>query len=114
MLRVLWRRGTMPTKPGIILLVEDTRTDEELTLRALRKAKLDCEFVVARDGQEALDFIFCEGAHANRDKDALPALIMLDLKLPKVDGLQVLQRVRADPRTRLIPTVVLTSSSEQE
>ena len=84
--------------PGLILLVEDTRTDEELTLRALRKAKVGCEIAVARDGQEALDFLFCEGRYANRAREALPVLIMLDMKLPKIGGLEVLQRLRADPR----------------
>ena len=101
-------------KPPLILLVEDTRTDEELTVRALRKAKVEAEIVVQRDGQQALDFLFGQGAYEGQERDVLPALIMLDMKLPKVDGIEVLTRIRADPRTRLVPTVILTSSSEQE
>jgi two-component system response regulator len=97
-----------------ILLVEDNEDDEELTTRALRQAKVANDIVVARDGREALDYLFSEGPHANRDPARTPALILLDLKLPKLSGLEVLQRIRADERTRLIPTVVLTSSSEDE
>lgn len=95
-----------------ILLVEDNPDDEELTMRALRK--LANEVVVARDGSEALEFIFGTGQHAGRDPKRLPAVILLDLKLPKLSGLDVLQRLRADPRTKLVPVVVLTSSSEDE
>jgi two-component system response regulator len=95
-----------------ILLVEDNADDEELTLRALRK--IANEVVVARDGSEALEFIFGTGRHAGRDAARLPAVILLDLKLPKLSGLDVLQRLRADQRTRLVPVVVLTSSSEDE
>ena len=95
-----------------ILLVEDNPKDEELTLRALRKNRISNEVVVARDGVEALDFLFARGAHANRDPDALPRLVLLDLKLPKVDGIEVLKRVRADERTRVIPVVMVTSSAE--
>ena len=98
----------------MILLVEDSPDDEELTTRALRQAKIANEVVVARDGAEALDFLFGEGAHAGRDVARTPAVILLDLKLPKLSGLDVLNRLRADPRTRLIPTVILTSSSEEE
>jgi two-component system, response regulator len=98
----------------MILLVEDNADDEELTTRALRQAKIANEIVVARDGREAIDFLFGEGKHSGRDLERLPAVILLDLKLPKISGLEVLQRVRADPRTKLIPTVVLTSSSEDE
>ena len=97
-----------------ILLVEDNEDDEELTTRALRQAKVANDIVVARDGREALDVLFCEGQHAGRDPAQMPALILLDLKLPKLSGLEVLQKIRADERTRLIPTVVLTSSSEDE
>lgn len=100
--------------PVEILLVEDSPEDVELTLRALRKANLANRIEVARDGAEALDFIFCEGAHAGRDIAESPRLILLDLKLPKIDGLEVLQRIKGDPRTRTIPTVVLTSSREQK
>jgi two-component system, response regulator len=96
-----------------ILLVEDNPEDLELALRALRKANLANDIEVARDGAEALDFIFCEGAHAARSFNHPPRLIMLDLKLPKVDGLEVLKRIKEDPRTRSIPVVVLTSSKEQ-
>ena len=95
-----------------ILLVEDSAEDLELALRALRKANLTNHIAVARDGIEALDFIFCEGAHAGRRIADTPKVILLDLKLPKVDGLEVLQRIKGDPRTRHIPVVVLTSSKE--
>ena len=104
----------MSEHPSIeILLVEDNPEDLQLTQRALRKVNLANRIQVARDGAEALEFIFCQGAHAGRSIDDLPKLILLDLKLPKVDGLEVLRRVKADPRTSAIPTVVLTSSKEQ-
>ena len=96
-----------------ILIVEDTDQDLELALRALRKAKLSNHIHVARDGQEALDFLFCEGPHSTRKIENEPKVILLDLKLPKVDGLEVLQRIKGDPRTKSIPVVVLTSSKEQ-
>ena len=99
--------------PVEILLVEDSAEDVELTLRALRKANLTNQITVARDGAEALEFIFCEGAHAGRKMEDAPKVILLDLKLPKVDGLEVLQKVKSDPRSRHIPVVVLTSSREQ-
>ncbi len=98
----------------IILLVEDNPDDEELTTRALRKANIANDIVVARDGSEALEYLFGEGPHAGRDLAVVPAVVLLDLKLPKISGLDVLKRMRADPRTRLIPAVVLTSSSEEE
>ena len=98
----------------IIMLVEDNPDDEELTLRALRKANIANDVFVARDGQEALDFLFSTGKHAGRDPSILPTVVLLDLKLPKLNGIDVLQRMRADPRTKLIPVVVLTSSSEDE
>jgi len=98
----------------IILLVEDNPDDEELTIRSLRRAKITNDIPVARDGQEALDFVYCEGKYADRDKNKIPAVILLDLKLPKLNGLDVLKRLRSDPRTLLIPVVVLTSSSEEE
>jgi two-component system response regulator len=97
-----------------IMLVEDNPDDEELTLRALRKASIANNVFVARDGQEALDFLFGTGQHAGREPLTMPAVVLLDLKLPKLDGIDVLQRMRADPRTRLVPVVVLTSSSEDE
>lgn len=95
-----------------ILLVEDNPDDEELTMRALRK--IANEVVIARDGSEALEFLFGTGKYAGRDTEHAPAVILLDLKLPKLSGLDVLQRLRADPRTQLVPVVVLTSSSEDE
>lgn len=102
-------------EPNVIelLLVEDNPQDLELALRALRKVNLANHIEVARDGAEALEIIFCEGAHAARRIVDGPRVILLDLKLPKVDGLEVLKRVKGDPRTRMIPVVVLTSSKEQ-
>ena len=96
-----------------ILMVEDNQQDLDLALRALRKAKLANRVHVTRDGEEALQFIFCEGAHAGRKVEDGPKVILLDLKLPKVDGLEVLKRIKSDLRTKLIPVVVLTSSKEQ-
>ena len=96
----------------VILLVEDSQRDEELTLRALKKNNITNEVVVARDGILALDYLFGTGAHAGRDLDVMPQVTLLDLKLPKFDGLEVLRRIRADPRTRLLPVVVLTSYIE--
>jgi two-component system, response regulator len=96
-----------------ILLVEDNPLDLELTLRALQKANLANNIQIARDGPEALDYLFATGAHAGRRIENRPKVILLDLKLPKIDGLEVLQRIKADPRTRQIPVVVLTSSKEQ-
>jgi len=97
----------------IILLVEDNPDDETLTLRALSKSKILNEIVVARDGAEALDYLFGTGAHDGRDTSVQPQLILLDLKLPKVDGLEVLKRLRADHRTALLPVTVLTTSNEE-
>jgi two-component system response regulator len=99
---------------GIILLVEDNPDDEALTLRALRKNKILNEVVVARDGAEALDYLFGTGAYAGRDTSVMPQIILLDLKLPKVDGLKVLERIRADERTKLLPVIILTSSKEEQ
>ena len=96
-----------------ILLVEDNNDDVELTLHALRKEKLANHIHVARDGEEALDFLFCNGPHADRSFDRPPRLVLLDLKLPKVDGMEVLKRLKADSRTRCIPVVILTSSKEE-
>jgi two-component system, response regulator len=96
-----------------ILLVEDNPQDLELTQRALRRANLTNCIHIARDGAEALEFLFCEGAHAARKIEDGPKVILLDLKLPKLDGLQVLKRIKSDPRTKSIPVVVLTSSKEQ-
>ncbi|MBS4052414.1 response regulator [Methylomonas rivi] len=96
----------------IILLVEDNPDDEALTLRALRKNNILNQVVVARDGVEALDYLFGTGAHAGRDAANQPQVILLDLKLPKLDGLEVLKRIRADIRTRLQPVVILTTSNE--
>ncbi|MGD0493235.1 MAG: response regulator [Steroidobacteraceae bacterium] len=99
---------------NIILLVEDNPADVELTLRAFRKSKVLNEIVVVRDGVEALDYLFLTGPFAGRDSKASPEVVLLDLKLPKVDGLEVLRRMRADERTRRIPVVVLTSSGEEK
>jgi len=101
------------TIPMEILIVEDDPRDLELALRALQKANLANHIEVARDGEEALDYIFCEGAHAGRRIEDTPKVILLDLKLPKVDGIEVLQRIKADERTKSIPVVMLTSSKEQ-
>lgn len=100
----------MPEK--IILLVEDNVADEELTLRALAKNQILNQVVVVRDGAEALDYFFGTGAYAGRDLSSMPAVTLLDLKLPKIDGLEVLRRVRAGTRTKLLPVVILTSSKE--
>ena len=98
----------------MILVVEDNPDDEQFTLRALKRSSIADEIVVARDGREALDFLFAEGQYKGRDLERRPTVILLDLKLPKISGLEVLERVRADPASRLIPVVVLTSSSEDE
>jgi len=97
-----------------ILLVEDNPQDLKLTLRALKKANLANHIHVARDGEEALLFIFCESPYAGRRVENGPKVVLLDLKLPKVDGLEVLARMKSDPRTKIIPVVVLTSSKEQK
>ncbi len=103
----------MAFKKKMILLVEDNPDDEALALRALKKSNLANEIAVARDGVEALDFLFCEGQHADRAPCDLPVVVLLDLKLPKVDGLEVLKRIKSDERTRRLPVVILTSSSEE-
>jgi two-component system response regulator len=101
----------MDTK--IILLVEDNGDDELLTLRALKKNSIRNDVIIARDGVEALDYLFGTGAYSGRDLNIMPQLILLDLKLPKIDGLGVLRRIRADERTKLLPVVILTSSNEE-
>ena len=98
----------------MILLVEDNPDDEALTMRALKQSKLANEIVITRDGNEALEFMFGTGKFEGRDVAHTPAVVLLDLKLPKLSGLEVLERLRADPRTKLVPVVVLTSSSEDE
>jgi two-component system response regulator len=98
----------------IILLVEDNADDEELTVRALKKNNVTNDLVIARDGVEALDYLFGTGAYSGRDTSVLPGLVLLDLKLPKIDGLEVLRRMRGDERTKRLPVVVLTSSKEEQ
>ena len=97
-----------------ILVVEDNPDDVELLLRALRKNNIANDIVITHDGAEALDYLFCTGAYADRDKTAMPRIILLDLKLPKLNGLQVLERLRADERTMLTPVIILTSSKEEQ
>jgi two-component system response regulator len=97
-----------------ILLVEDNQDDLDMTLRALRKANLTNHIQAVRDGAEALDFIFCQGAFVGRKFESPPKVILLDLKLPKINGMDVLKRIKSDPRTKMIPVVVLTSSKEQK
>jgi two-component system response regulator len=104
----------MLVKDRIILLVEDNPDDEELTIRALRKNGIANELVVARDGVQALDYLFGSGEWAGRDTSKMPAVVLLDLKLPRVDGLEVLEKMRSDQRTELLPVVVLTSSREEQ
>lgn len=96
-----------------ILLVEDNPDDELLAIRALKKSNIMNEVIVARDGVEALDYLFCTGTYADRDMKVMPQVILLDLKLPKIDGLEVLKRLRNDERTKLLPVVILTSSKEE-
>jgi two-component system response regulator len=102
-----------PMKEVEILLVEDNPTDAELTIRALRKNNFANKLVWTKDGAEALDFIFCTAAYSNRQITDVPKVILLDLQLPKVNGLEVLRRIKADSRTKTIPVVVLTSSKEE-
>jgi CheY-like chemotaxis protein len=94
--------------------VEDNPDDEKLTIRALKKNNVVNNVVIARDGVEALDYLFCTGAHAGRDVNAMPSLILLDLKLPKIDGLEVLRRLRSNEQTKRLPVVILTSSKEEQ
>jgi len=98
----------------VILLVEDNPDDEALTLRALKKNQIMNEVVVAHDGVEALDYLLCRGPHSRRDPSELPQVVLLDLKLPKVDGFEVLRRIRANPQTRYLPVVILTTSNEEQ
>ncbi len=97
-----------------ILLVEDNPDDEALTLRAFNKNRIGNQVVVARDGVEALDYLFGNGQHTGRDLSVMPAVVLLDLKLPRIDGLEVLRRIRANERTSLLPVVILTTSKEQQ
>lgn len=96
-----------------ILIVEDNARDLELTMRALAKHNLGNKVVMARDGQEAIDFLFCQGRHEQRNPNSGPHVIFLDMKLPKIDGIEVLRQVKADERTRLIPVVMVTSSAQE-
>jgi two-component system response regulator len=103
----------MMTNKVEILLVEDHPDDVELTVHALRREQLANEITVVRDGEDALDFVFCRGPHASRSFESPPRLILLDLKLPKVEGLEVLRAIKSDPRTKAIPVVIITSSREE-
>ena len=98
----------------VVLLVEDNPDDEALTLRAFKKNNIKNTVVVVRDGQEALDYLFCKGVYENRESSCLPELILLDLKLPKIDGIEVLKKIKTDSRIRLLPVVILTSSKEEQ
>jgi len=98
----------------VILLVEDNPDDEQLTLRALKKNNIKNEVIVTRDGVAALDYLFGTGEYAGRDLNITPQVILLDLKLPKIDGFEVLKRLRADERTKLLPVVILTTSNEEQ
>lgn len=98
----------------MILLVEDNPDDEALTLRAFKKSNILNEVVVARDGVEALDFLFATGTYCDRDPNIMPQIVLLDIKLPKIDGLEVLRRLRADERTQMLPVIILTSSKEEQ
>jgi two-component system response regulator len=97
-----------------VLLVEDNPDDVELTLRVLKKNNITNDVVVVGDGQEAIDYLFFTGKYANCDKEILPAVVLLDIKLPKVDGIEVLRKIRSDERTKLLPVVILTSSKEEK
>ena len=99
---------------NVILLVEDRADDVELTLRAFEKANVANEIVVAGDGEEAINYLFATGRHSGRDPKVMPQVVLMDLKLPKIDGLGVLRRMRADERTRRLPVVVMTSSKEEK
>lgn len=101
-------------KEALILLVEDNEDDIMLTERAIKKNRITNKLVIARDGNEALDFLFCRGDFEGRNPSVLPIVVLLDLKLPKVDGLEVLKAIRADERTRLLPVIILTSSKEEQ
>ncbi len=103
----------MKTQEADILLVEDSPDDAELAVHALRREKLANNIVIVRDGEEALDFLFCRGVYSNRSFDHPPKLVLLDLKLPKINGIEILKQVKADARTRTIPVVILTSSKEE-
>lgn len=104
----------MSNKTVLILLIEDNPDDEELTLLAFEQNRISNQVVVARDGVEALDYLFGTGKFAGRNLDVMPALVLLDLQLPRINGLEVLQRLRADNRTKFIPVVILTTSNEQQ
>ena len=102
------------TRSQLILLVEDSPDDVALTVRAFAKSNIANELVVTTDGEEALEYLFATGRHASRDASVMPEVVLLDLKLPKLDGLEVLRRLRADERTRRLPVVILTSSTEEQ
>lgn len=111
---LLSKPGGVEMEKKVILLIEDNPDDEALTVRALKKGNVVNEIIVARDGKEAVDYLFGDGDYSNRDMSIMPQLIILDLKLPKIDGLEVLRQIRSNEKTKLLPVVILTSSNEEK
>ena len=111
---LLSKPGGVEMEKKVIFLIEDNSDDEALTVRALKKGNIVNEIIVARDGKEAVDYLFGDGDYSNRDMSIMPQLIILDLKLPKIDGLEVLRQIRSNEKTKLLPVVILTSSNEEK